>query len=144
MREHKWGRGRERGIIWSGLYSDSSYPNVGLELMNHKIMIWGEVRCSTDWVTQVPWACNSWSQGCKFEPHTECRPYLKIKSLKKSAIKKSSSIFSANDTWKIRYPYAKKWTSTHTLHFNKKKKLMDHTAKCSIIRLLEKQNSYVT
>ena len=26
--------------------------------------------------------CNSWSRGCKFEPHVVCRDHLKLKSWK--------------------------------------------------------------
>ena len=38
---------------WQG---DNSKPDVGLELMNHKIMTWTKVRCSTHWATPVPQA----------------------------------------------------------------------------------------
>ena len=49
------GRGRERvgKRIWRELCADSREPNIGLELTNHKIMTWGEVRLSTDWTTQA-------------------------------------------------------------------------------------------
>ena len=52
----EWGRGRERGRqrIWSGLCTESGEPNVGLEPMNHGIMIRAEVKCLTDWATQAP------------------------------------------------------------------------------------------
>ena len=32
---------------------DSSDPDTGLKLMNHKIMTWAKVGCSTNWATQV-------------------------------------------------------------------------------------------
>ena len=38
----------------SRLHTDSSEPDVGLELTNHKIMTWAEVRHSTNWATQAP------------------------------------------------------------------------------------------
>ena len=46
---------RERGEqkSWSGLCADSSEPNVGLKLTNCEIMTWADVRCSTNWATQV-------------------------------------------------------------------------------------------
>ena len=49
------GWGRERGQrIWSELCTESSEPDVTLELMSHEIKTWAEVRLSTDWATQVP------------------------------------------------------------------------------------------
>ena len=35
------------------LWAVSTEPDVGLKLMNHKIMTWAEVRCLTDWATQA-------------------------------------------------------------------------------------------
>ena len=54
-REHEWG-GAERGEqrIWSWLSDESSELNVVFELTNCEIMIWAEVGCSTNWVTEVP------------------------------------------------------------------------------------------
>ena len=51
-----WSRGKERRgqRIQSGLHADSSEPNMGLELMNHMIMTWAKVGCSTDLATQAP------------------------------------------------------------------------------------------
>ena len=45
-------RGRQR--IWSRLCTDSREPKAGLEFTNCEIMTWAEVRCSTDWSTQMP------------------------------------------------------------------------------------------
>ena len=45
-------RGRER--IPSSLHTVSTEPNVSLRPTNHEIMTWAEVRCSTDWATQLP------------------------------------------------------------------------------------------
>ena len=45
-------RGRER--IPSRLCVLSAEPDAGLELTSHEIMTWAEVRCLTDWATQVP------------------------------------------------------------------------------------------
>ena len=57
--ERKWGRGRERETEDSkgalGWQADSREPDVGPELMNHKIMIWTEAERSTNWATQEPW-----------------------------------------------------------------------------------------
>ena len=38
------------------LWTDSTEPDVGLQLTNHEIMIWAEVKvgCLTDWATQAP------------------------------------------------------------------------------------------
>ena len=41
----------------SRLWAVSTEPDAGLELMNHEIMTWAEVRCSIDWATQVPQFC---------------------------------------------------------------------------------------
>ena len=38
----------------SRLWPVSSESDVGLKLLNHEIMTWVEVRCSTDWATQAP------------------------------------------------------------------------------------------
>ena len=38
----------------SRLWALSTEPDAGLELMNHEIMTWVEVRHLTDWATQVP------------------------------------------------------------------------------------------
>ena len=56
-RKHEWVKGRGKGgqKIWNRLCTDSREPNVGLELINHKIMTWAKVRCSTDRATQAPW-----------------------------------------------------------------------------------------
>ena len=52
------GRGRERGRhrIRSRLQGQAvnTEPDVGFELTNREIMTWAEVRCLTDWATQVP------------------------------------------------------------------------------------------
>ena len=50
---HKQGKGKERGVqrIPSRLCADSREPNEGLELTNHEIMTWAEVRCLTNWGT---------------------------------------------------------------------------------------------
>ena len=55
--ERTSGGGAERRgqRILSGLCTDSSEPNVRLELMNHEIMKWAEAGCSTNRATQVPW-----------------------------------------------------------------------------------------
>ena len=48
---------REGQRMQSRLCADSSSstePDAGLKLTNRKIMTWAEVRCSTDWATQVP------------------------------------------------------------------------------------------
>ena len=37
----------------SRLQAISTEPDMGLELMNHEIMTWTEVRCLTHWATQV-------------------------------------------------------------------------------------------
>ena len=38
----------------SRLPAGSIEPNAGLELMDHEIMTWAEVRHSTEWATQAP------------------------------------------------------------------------------------------
>ena len=38
----------------SRFWAVSTEPDAGLELMNHEIMTWAEVRHLTDWATQVP------------------------------------------------------------------------------------------
>ena len=38
----------------SRLWAVSTEPDTGLELTNCEIMTWAEVRCSTDWATQMP------------------------------------------------------------------------------------------
>ena len=38
----------------SRLWAVSTEPDMGLELMNHKMMTWAEVRGLTYWATQVP------------------------------------------------------------------------------------------
>ena len=55
-RERARVEGAERGrqIPKQGLHADSSEPNEGLGLANREIMTWAEVRCLTDWATQVP------------------------------------------------------------------------------------------
>ena len=53
----------------SRLWAVSAKPDVGLKLTNCEIMTWTEVRCLTDWATQVPQASSSgfrlrsWSQS---------------------------------------------------------------------------------
>ena len=37
-----------------GLWAVSTEPSAGLELKDHKILIWVQVRRLTDWATQVP------------------------------------------------------------------------------------------
>ena len=59
----KWGRDTERegdpeSEAGSRLRAVSTEPDVGLELMNHEIMTWAEVRRSTNWATQVPRFCS--------------------------------------------------------------------------------------
>ena len=58
-REHKQRRGRERETeseAGSRLRT-AAETNVGLELVNYKIMTWADVRCLTDWATQAPLIC---------------------------------------------------------------------------------------
>ena len=43
-----WGREKGGQMIWTGLHTDSSEPNVGLKLKNSEIMTWAEVRQSTN------------------------------------------------------------------------------------------------
>ena len=38
----------------SRLRAASTEPNTGLELRNHEVMTWPEVRCLTNWVTRAP------------------------------------------------------------------------------------------
>ena len=38
----------------SRLWAVSTKPESGLELTNHEIMTWAEVRCLTNWATQAP------------------------------------------------------------------------------------------
>ena len=38
----------------SRLWAISPEPHAGLELTDREIMTWAEVRCSTNWATQVP------------------------------------------------------------------------------------------
>ena len=40
--------------VGSRLWAVSTERDVGLELMDHEIMTWAEVRRSTDWATQAP------------------------------------------------------------------------------------------
>ena len=49
-RVHEWVRGREREgqRILSGLCTDNSEPDVGLEPTNCEMMSWAEVGCSTE------------------------------------------------------------------------------------------------
>ena len=52
------GAEREGDTKWeagSRLWAVSTEPDVGLELRDHEIMTWAEVRHSTDWAIQVPW-----------------------------------------------------------------------------------------
>ena len=44
----------------SRLWAVSTEPDTGLELMDHKIMTWAEVRCPTDWATQAPRETFDW------------------------------------------------------------------------------------
>ena len=55
-RQHKWGRGRERGRqrIPSRLHTASIEPNMGLEPTNGEILTWAEVGPLTDWAIQAP------------------------------------------------------------------------------------------
>ena len=59
-RQSMSGRGAERegdaeseagSRLWATI---STEPDEGFELVNLEIMTWAEVRCSTDWATQVP------------------------------------------------------------------------------------------
>ena len=56
--QSKWGRGRERRRerIPSGFCTASTEPDVGLELSNHEIMTWAEMKSWTlnQWATQSP------------------------------------------------------------------------------------------
>ena len=54
--ESAHGEGEDRGgqSIPSGLCTDSSEPDVGLELTSCEIMTWAEVGCLTDWAIQMP------------------------------------------------------------------------------------------
>ena len=59
QRESMNGGGAERegdteSEAGSRLWTVSTEPDAGLELMNREIMTWAEVRCLTDWATQVP------------------------------------------------------------------------------------------
>ena len=38
----------------SRLWAISAELDAGLKLVNHEIMTWADVGCSTDWATQVP------------------------------------------------------------------------------------------
>ena len=38
----------------SRLWTDSTEPDMGLELTSHEIMTWAQVGCLTDWATQTP------------------------------------------------------------------------------------------
>ena len=58
-----WGRERQstggggadtESEAGSRLWDVSTEPDVGLELTNREIMTWAEVRCLTNWATQVP------------------------------------------------------------------------------------------
>ena len=55
--EHEWGRGKERGDTeyeaGSRLWVVSTEPEAGLKPTSHEIMTWAEVRCLTNWATQV-------------------------------------------------------------------------------------------
>ena len=58
-RERESGGGAEReGNIdteaGSRHWAVSTEPDVELELTDHEIMTWAEVRCLADWATQVP------------------------------------------------------------------------------------------
>ena len=51
-------RGDTESQAGSMLQAVSTEPDTGLELTNGEIMTWAEVRCPTDWATQVPqFAC---------------------------------------------------------------------------------------
>ena len=56
--EHELGRVRERedteSEASSRLWVVSTEPDIGLEPTDHEIMTWAEVRCLTNWATQVP------------------------------------------------------------------------------------------
>ena len=47
-------RERPESEAGSRLWAVSTDHDVGLKLMNCEIMTWAEVRCLTDWATQVP------------------------------------------------------------------------------------------
>ena len=74
-REHKQGRNTEKeGDTESEacfrLWAVSAEPDVGLEPMSCEFMTWVEVRCLTDWATQVPHlffffnVCLFWEREC--------------------------------------------------------------------------------
>ena len=52
--EHTQGGAWGGQMIQSGLCTDSKKPDAGLELSNHDIMTWAEVRHLTEWATQAP------------------------------------------------------------------------------------------
>ena len=55
----------------SRLWAVSPDPDVGLNLTNHEIMTWAEVRYLTDGATQAsPKSSNSWQAWSRFEPET--------------------------------------------------------------------------
>ena len=70
------GRGRERRgqRIWCRLCTDSSEPNLGLKLTNHKTMTWVKFRHSTNWAPQVPLVIYKWMQQtcCPNSSKTVC------------------------------------------------------------------------
>ena len=56
MGEGRAEREREKSEPGSRLWAASTELDVGLELTDHKIKTWAEVRCLTDWATQAPHA----------------------------------------------------------------------------------------
>ena len=48
------GEGDAESEAGSRPWAVSTEPDAGLELKNHKILTWAEVRRLTDWATQVP------------------------------------------------------------------------------------------
>ena len=70
------GRSKKEGDIepkaGSRLWAVHTEPDMGLELTDHEIMTWAEVRCLTDRATQVPpeWV---WNQiEWKYKTHSLC------------------------------------------------------------------------
>ena len=49
-----WGEGDTESEAGSRRWAASTEPDAGPELMNHEIMTWAKLRCSTDWATQAP------------------------------------------------------------------------------------------